>query len=125
MGEFEHARNMFKLEKEFFIKKTDLTIESAKDREDSEHAYHKDMAEREANIKILDKEIELKKQYKDIEVENTNLRNEKELLIKSFNQVIDEKNASIERLDGLVKVLATKMPNVDLKNMNINVESSK
>ncbi|MFA7708295.1 MAG: hypothetical protein WCX73_05080 [Candidatus Pacearchaeota archaeon] len=123
--ELYHSNNLLKLESDYQKVKTDLAVQSANDKGNYEHEYHQAMAEKEAHLVILDKEIELKKEYINTEVELQTLRKEKELLVQSFTAIIAEKDASIERLDGAVKVLITKLPNVDLKNMNINVESNK
>ena len=121
----EHDKMLFELEKEYFQAKSGYTIGLLEDKAKGEHDYHTEESEKKTTLKLLDKEIEFKEKYKDTEVELQTSRREKSVLIEKFTAIISEKDSSIERLDGMVKVLITKLPNVDLKNMNFNIGDNK
>lgn len=127
---FEHEKNMFGLEKQYKNKKVEWLEQAATDKAEFEHEFHSKKEEMNTELRVLDKEVEIKKglmeDFKKVEGAKLEIEvNKRQEITSKYEGIIAEKDATIEKLDGIVKVLAAKLPDVNLKNMNINVDASK
>ena len=127
---FQHEKNMFGLEEQYKNKKIEWLGKAAVDKAEDEHDFHSAKEELNTELRSLEKEIEIKKELREDfkEVERSKLEievNKRQEIVSKYEGIIAEKDATIEKLDGIMKVLTTKLPDVNLKNMNINVDASR
>ena|SRR3990167_1332471 len=84
-----------------------------------EHAYHSTKEERLKELEILSEEIKHRKEILVLQKSDNeiNLQEQK----KAFEMINEEKDKSIQRLEEEIKVLIGKLPEINLKDFNINV----
>lgn len=131
---FEHEKFVHNLKKEFtdkvldYQKKYDaksieLTVANAETMDQHHKDYHAKRADQKVELAVLDKEVAIRKE---LMADFNMIEDTKRTAMKTkYEAIIVEKDATITRLDGIVKVLTTKLPDVDLKNMNITLNPNK
>lgn len=122
--QFQADQEIFEKVRNNWTEVQDARKENMEERTSLSESFYIEKADKETTFAKLDAKIEAKRDtlnklddYENMQIKTANA----EAVALSLKMVIEEKDKTIVKMDDIIKVVVSKLPDVDLGNLNFNI----